>query len=105
MDSRSLARRAGPAGSGALSEELCESAEGRAIVRRLFASAAKRAGGAAALGEQLGVSDSELRPYLTGDFLPPNDVILRTLDWVIENAWSGLPQRRAGSSQKLRTLS
>jgi hypothetical protein len=56
-----------------------------AFVQRLFVLAAQRVGSALALGQHLGLTYSELRPYLTGEAMPPEEVFLRTVDLVIED--------------------
>ena len=59
--------------------------EPNVIVQRLFVLAAQRVGSAAALGRHLGLTYSELSPYLTGETIPPEDVLLRTVDLVTED--------------------
>jgi hypothetical protein len=59
--------------------------ESFAIVRELFALATERVGGAPALGHHLGLPYSELSPYLTGGAIPPAEVLLRTVDLVVED--------------------
>jgi hypothetical protein len=59
--------------------------ESTAIVQRLFAVAVQCAGGAAALVQHLGLTYSELRTYLSGTAMPPEEVLLRALELVIEH--------------------
>ena len=76
--------------------------ESNAIVQRLFAMAAQRVGSAAALGRHLGLTYRQLRPYLAGEAVPPDEVLLRTVDLVIED----LKMVRSGfSEQAWRSLS
>lgn len=56
-----------------------------AIVQRLFALAAQRLGGGSALVQHLGVTYSELRTYLSGEAMPPQEVFLRTVELVGED--------------------
>jgi hypothetical protein len=58
--------------------------ESTAIVQRLFALAAQYAGSASALARRLGLRYSELRTYLAGEVMPPEEVLLRTVELVIE---------------------
>lgn len=73
--------------------EACESAQDRAVFGRFFASAVELAGSPSALGRHLGLTESELQPYLTGESMPPAKVILRTVEWVIETRRQGLLRR------------
>jgi hypothetical protein len=59
--------------------------EENAIVQRLFVLAAQRVGSASALGRHLGLTYSELSPYLTGEAIPPEEVLLRTVQQVTED--------------------
>lgn len=59
--------------------------ETNVIVQRLFVLAAQRVGSAAALGRHLGLTYSELVPYLAGEAVPAEEVLLRTLDLVIDD--------------------
>ena len=70
--------------------------ESNAIIQRLFALAAQRVGSAAALGRHLGLTYRELRPYLAGDAIPPECVLLRTVDLVVED----LKMVRSGFSEQ-----
>lgn len=75
--------------------------ESNAIVQRLFTVAAQRVGSVHALGRHLGLDYAELRPYLAGEVIPPEEVILRTVDLVIDD----LPIiRSAFSEQAWRAL-
>ena len=58
--------------------------ESKAIVQRLFTLAAQRSGSASALGRTLGLSYAELQPYLAGEAIPPEHVLLRTVELVID---------------------
>ena len=82
--------------------ETVENEESKAILQHLFVLAVQRIGSAAALGRHLGVFQSELRTYLAGEAMPPSEVLLRTVDLVIddlkqvesqfsERAWRSLP--------------
>lgn len=54
------------------------------MVQRIFVRAAERMGSAAELGRHLGLSYAELRPYLYGQAMPPEQVLLRAVDVVID---------------------
>jgi hypothetical protein len=69
--------------------------ESSAIVQRLFTVAAQRVGSASALGRHLGLTYAELRPYLAGEAMPPEQVLLRTVEVVMED----LPLIRSGFSE------
>jgi hypothetical protein len=66
-------------------EPLAGMAESAAIVQRIFVRAAERLGSAAALAHHLGLAYQELRHYLYGQAVPPEQVLLRTVDLVIED--------------------
>jgi len=70
--------------------------EQHAIVQRIFLRAAERIGGASALCQQIKVPYSELRTYLQGDAMPPEDILLRAVDVIIDE----LPAIRSGFSQR-----
>jgi hypothetical protein len=70
--------------------------ESHALVQRLFELAAQRAGSASALGQHLGLTYSELQPYLAGQAIPPKEVILRAAHRVGE----GLKIVRSGFSER-----
>jgi len=59
--------------------------ESTAIVQRLFALAAQCVGSASALVQHLGLTYSELGTYLAGAAMPPEEVLLRALELVIEH--------------------
>ena len=77
-----------------------------AILRRLFALAAQRAGGKAALVRYLGIPYSELKTYAAGEVMPPRDTLFRMLELVPEDlellkrefpeTWTALPLRTGG---------
>jgi hypothetical protein len=50
---------------------------------------------ASALGRHLGLTYAELRPYLAGEVIPPEQVLLQTVDLVIED----LAMIRSGFSE------
>jgi hypothetical protein len=59
--------------------------EAKHIVQRLFVRAAQRVGGAATLGVHLGFSYSELRLYLSGEAIPPTEVLVRAAELVVDD--------------------
>jgi hypothetical protein len=59
--------------------------ESEAIVARIFQAAAGRAGGASALARHLRVPFVELRAYFTGEAMPPEEVLLRAVDLLVED--------------------
>ncbi|HWI36491.1 MAG TPA: hypothetical protein VNU64_08560 [Burkholderiales bacterium] len=59
--------------------------EERAIVQRLFNRAAMRIGSASVLARQLGVSYSEVHAYMYGEAMPPEDVLLRVTDVILQD--------------------
>jgi hypothetical protein len=67
-----------------LSEGEMPGEEWAAMVRRIFVRAAERLGSAAELGRHLGLSYAELRPYLYGQAMPPETILLRAVDIVID---------------------
>jgi hypothetical protein len=83
-----------------MSEEL-------AIVQRLFTRAAMRIGSATVLARELGISYSEVHAYMYGEAMPPEDLLLRVTEAILQdleyikahsdpNAWQKLfPQPRA----------
>ena len=74
--------------------------ESTAIVERLFALAAQCVGSASALARRLGLRYSELRTYLAGEAMPPEEVLLRALELVIEHrkaVQSGLSEQASRS--------
>jgi hypothetical protein len=58
--------------------------ESNVIVQRLFALAAQCVGGTSALVQRLGLTHSELRTYVTGEAMPPEEVLSRAVQLVIE---------------------
>jgi hypothetical protein len=68
--------------------------ESTATVQRLFAAAAQCAGSASALARRLGLAYSELRTYLAGEAMPPEEVLWRALELVIEHRKSGSARTR-----------
>lgn len=76
--------------------------ETNVIVQRLFVLAAQRVGSASALGRYLGLTYAELSPYLAGEAIPPEGVLLRTVDLVIDDLKT---VRGAFSEQAWRSLS
>jgi hypothetical protein len=58
--------------------------EERAIIRRIYAVAAAKIGSAAHLAEHLNVSYADLRAYLAGEAAPSDEVLLRTVDLLLE---------------------
>ena len=59
--------------------------EANAIVRRLFERAAERVGSVYALGRLLNLGDYDLKRYLAGEAIPPEEVLLRTVDLVVDD--------------------
>jgi hypothetical protein len=55
------------------------------IVQRLFALAAQCVGGASSLVQHLGLTHSELRTYFSGEAMPPEEVLSRAVQLVIEH--------------------
>jgi hypothetical protein len=55
-----------------------------AVIGRLFRAAAHRAGGTAALGEHLDLDAVQLRPYLAGEAIPSAEILLRTVELVLD---------------------
>ena len=60
-------------------------AESAAMVQRIFVRAAERMGSAKALAGHLGLSYAELRRYLYAQAVPPEHILLRTVDLVIDD--------------------
>jgi hypothetical protein len=77
--------------------------ESNDLIERLFGLAARRAGSVSALVQHLGVTYSELRTYLTGEAMPPEEVLLRTVEvieelkvvdsWLSEQASRSVPDK------------
>jgi DNA-binding transcriptional regulator YdaS (Cro superfamily) len=59
--------------------------EEMAIVQRLFNRAAMRVGSATVLARQLGISYPEVRAYMYGEAMPPEDVLLRVTDVILQD--------------------
>lgn len=59
--------------------------EERALTRRLFSRAAERMGSAAMLARFLGVTYTDIRPYLTGEAVPSEDLLLRTVGVIVDD--------------------
>jgi len=59
--------------------------EAKGIVQRLFVRAAQRVGGVVILGQHLGLTYSELRCYLSGEEIPPAEVLFAALDVALED--------------------
>jgi hypothetical protein len=55
-------------------------------IQRLFALAAQRVGGGPPLVQHLRITYSELRTYLAGEAMPPEEVLLRAVDLLIEDS-------------------
>lgn len=55
-------------------------------IQRLFALAAQRIGGRPALVQHLRITYSELRTYLSGEAMPPEEVLLRAVDLIIKDS-------------------
>jgi hypothetical protein len=62
----------------AMSEEL-------AIVQRLFTRAAMRIGSATVLARELGISYPDVRAYMYGEAMPPEEVLLRVTDVILHD--------------------
>jgi hypothetical protein len=54
------------------------------FIQRIFCLAADRVGGAAALGRHIGMTHSELEPYLRGEAIPPFHALVKAVDLVVE---------------------
>ena len=55
------------------------------FIQRIFRLASDRVGGTAKLGQHLGLSQAELRPYLLGEAIPPLHALLKAVELVIEH--------------------
>jgi len=53
-------------------------------IQRVFSLAAERVGGAAELGRHLGLTHSDLGPYLRGEAIPPFHVLLKAVDLIVD---------------------
>ena len=58
--------------------------EAHPFIQRIFRLAADRVGGAAELSRHVGLSQSELDPYLRGEAIPPFQALLKAVDLVVE---------------------
>lgn len=54
------------------------------FIQRIFRLAANRVGGPSQLGAHLGLTQSELDPYLRGEAIPPFTALLKAVDLVVE---------------------
>jgi hypothetical protein len=70
--------------------------ESQAIVERLFTRAAEKVGSVSRLARELNVPYSEVRSYVHGEAMPPEEILLRAVDFIIEE----LPAIRAGFSRE-----
>jgi hypothetical protein len=70
--------------------------ESQAIIERLFTRAAEKIGSVSRLARQLEAPYSEVRSYVHGEAMPPEEILLRAVDLIIDE----LPAIRAGFSQK-----
>jgi hypothetical protein len=61
-----------------MSEEL-------AIVQRLFTRAAMRVGSATVLARELGLLYADVRRYMYGEAMPPEDVLLRVTEVILQD--------------------
>jgi hypothetical protein len=57
--------------------------EEMAIVQRLFTRAAMRIGSATALARELGVMYADVRLYMYGEAMPPEDILLAATNLVL----------------------
>jgi hypothetical protein len=73
-----------------------------AIVERLFVRAAQRLGGAGMLARRVRIPLSQLRHYLVGEAMPPEQVLLATVNVILDE----LPAiRREFPAEVWRSLS
>jgi hypothetical protein len=56
-----------------------------AIVQRLFTRAAMRIGSATVLARRLGISYPDVHAYMYGEAMPPEDVLLRATELILED--------------------
>lgn len=54
------------------------------FIQRVFRLAADRLGGTADLGHQLGLTQVELDPYLSGEAMPPFRTLLSAVELIVE---------------------
>jgi hypothetical protein len=71
--------------AGLSNEPADRAEETTVIVQRLLALAAQCVGSPSALARHLGLPYSELATYLTSEVMPPEEVLLRALQLVIEH--------------------
>jgi hypothetical protein len=76
-----------------------------AVVQRIFVRAAERLGSAARLSDALDITHSDLRVYLAGEAMPPEAVLLRAVDIIIEEMSSIRAQFRPEVWQSLSVSS
>lgn len=58
--------------------------ERHAVIKRLFLRAAQRLGSAAALARHLGIPYSEVQEYIQGESMPPEAVLLATVQIILD---------------------
>ena len=58
--------------------------ERQSIVRRIFMCAAERLGSTSILARDAGITFSELRTYLSGEAMPPEEVLLKVVEIIID---------------------
>ena len=58
--------------------------EEHAIIRRIYAAAAAKIGSVAHLAEHLGLGYADVLAYVEGKALPPDEILLRTVDLLLE---------------------
>jgi hypothetical protein len=58
--------------------------EQQAIVQRIFTRAAEKMGSVAALALHIRATYSEIRTYIAGEAMPPEDLLLRAVDLLID---------------------
>lgn len=56
-----------------------------AIVQRLFTRAAMRIGSATALARQLGISYADVRLYMYGEAMPPEQMLLQVTEVILQD--------------------
>jgi hypothetical protein len=69
--------------------------ESQAIIQRIYTRAAERLGSTAALARELQAPFSEIRTYMSGEAMPPEELLLRTVAVILDE----LPTIRRGFSQ------
>jgi hypothetical protein len=58
--------------------------ERQAIVRRIFMCAAQRLGSTSAVARDVGIGFGELRTYISGEAMPPEQVLLKVVEIIID---------------------